>query len=106
MLDLTVLVDKYFEIKMPNGDVVSIKKPTQKMALILSNNAEMLEAQKNSDIETMLSKVNEKVAIILNHNKEGKVFTNDELNLLNYDMIQAIVNGYLNWVKELNNNPN
>lgn len=106
MLDLTVLVDKYFEIKMPNGEVVSIKKPTQKMALILSNNAEMLEAQKNSDVETMLSKVNEKVAIILNHNKEGKVFKDDELNSLNYDMIQAIVNGYLNWVKELNNNPN
>ncbi|MDK0734739.1 hypothetical protein P7A61_04055 [Clostridium perfringens] len=106
MLDLTVLVDKCFEIKMPNGEVVSIKKPTQKMALILSNNAAMLEAQKNSDVETMLSKVNEKVAVILNHNKEGKVFTNDELNSLNYDMIQAIVNGYLNWVKELNNNPN
>ncbi len=106
MLDLTVLVDKYFEIKMPNGEVVSIKKPTQKMALDLSNNKELIEAEKNKDIEKVIKIINDRVMIVLNHNKEGRVFKAEELTDLNLDIIKLIVEGYLQWVKDLNNNPN
>lgn len=106
MLDLTVLVDKYFEIKMPNGEVVSIKKPTQKMALDLSNNKELIEAEENKDIEKVIKIINDRVMIVLNHNKEGRVFKAEELTDLNLDIIKLIVEGYLQWVKDLNNNPN
>lgn len=106
MLDLTVLVEKYFEIKMPNGEVVSIKKPTQKMALDLSNNKELIEAEKNKDIEKVIKIINDRVMIVLNHNKEGRVFKAEELTDLNLDIIKLIVEGYLQWVKDLNNNPN
>lgn len=106
MLDLTVLVDKCFEIKMLNGEVVSIKKPTQKMALDLSNNKELIEAEKNKDIEKVIKIINDRVMIVLNHNKEGRVFKAEELTDLNLDIIKLIVEGYLQWVKDLNNNPN
>lgn len=106
MLDLTVLVEKYFEIKMPNGEVVSIKKPTQKMALDLSNNKELIEAEENKDIEKVIKIINNRVMIVLNHNKEGRVFKAEELTDLNLDIIKLIVEGYLQWVKDLNNNPN
>ena len=106
MLDLTVLVEKYFEIKMPDGEVVSIKKPTQKMALDLSNNKELIEAEKNKDIEKVIKIINDRVMIVLNHNKEGRVFKAEELTDLNLDIIKLIVEGYLQWVKDLNNNPN
>ncbi|MBI6050340.1 hypothetical protein [Clostridium perfringens] len=106
MLDLTVLVEKYFEIKMPNGEVVSIKKPTQKMALDLSNNKELIEAEENKDIEKVIKIINDRVMIVLNHNKEGRVFKAEELTDLNLDIIKLIVEGYLQWVKDLNNNPN
>ncbi|HAT4108323.1 hypothetical protein ACEE25_13635 [Clostridium perfringens] len=106
MLDLTVLVEKCFEIKMPNGEVVSIKKPTQKMALDLSNNKELIEAEKNKDIEKVIKIINDRVMIVLNHNKEGRVFKAEELTDLNLDIIKLIVEGYLQWVKDLNNNPN
>ena len=106
MLDLTVLVEKCFEIKMPNGEVVSIKKPTQKMALDLSNNKELIEAEENKDIEKVIKIINDRVMIVLNHNKEGRVFKAEELTDLNLDIIKLIVEGYLQWVKDLNNNPN
>lgn len=106
MLDLTVLVEKCFEIKMPNGEVVSIKKPTQRMALDLSNNKELIEAEKNKDNEKVIKIINDRVMIVLNHNKEGRVFKAEELTDLNLDIIKLIVEGYLQWVKDLNNNPN
>lgn len=106
MLDLSVLTEKYFEIKMPNGEVLEIKKPTQKMALEFSNNKEFIKAQNSNDMETVLKIAMNRVETILNHNKEGKKISKDELAGLSFDMINLIVESYIKWVQEVNSNPN
>lgn len=106
MLDLSVLKEKYFEIKMPNGEVLEIKKPTQRMALEFSNNKELIQAQKDQDVEKILRLTLNKVEDILNHNRTGKKISREEVDALTFDMIQLIVEEYLKWVKEVNSNPN
>lgn len=106
MLDLSVLTEVYFEIKMPNGEVLEIKKPTQKMALEFANNKEIVKAQNNQDIDKILKITLNRVETILNHNRAGKKVTKEELEALSFDMIHLIVEKYMLWVRELNNNPN
>lgn len=105
MLDLTVLVEKFFEIKMPNGEIISIKKPTQALAISLSNNSDLEEAKSKGEIEKVLEIVIDKVILILNNNKEGRVFKIEDIKDFDLNIIKIIVEEYLKWVEGLNNNP-
>lgn len=106
MLDLTVFREQFFEIKMPNGEIVEIRKPTQKLALLLGDCQEVIRAQKENDVNAIMQDINKRVLLILNHNKSGRKFVEEEICEFEIDLVRAIIEGYLEWVKQLNSNPN
>lgn len=107
MLDLTILNQNYFEIKMLDGSILNLKKLTQKMLLKTTFlDKEIEKANKNKEFEKILNLNVDRLHLILNNNKEGKVITKEEIEEFNAEIITAIIVAYSNWMQEFNSNPN
>lgn len=107
MLDLTILNQNYFEIKMLDGSILNLKKLTQKMLLKTTFlDKEIEKANKNKDFEKILNLNVDRLHLILNNNKEGKVITKEEIEEFNAEIITAIIVAYSKWMQEFNSNPN
>lgn len=104
MLDLSVFQEQTLDIKMLDGEVVQIKKPTQAL---------VIEVMKLRNINTkddgveIISVLSDLVYKILNSNKEGKTFTKEFIDkTLDFNMCMAIVQAYGEFIMEIQNNPN
>lgn len=98
ILDLTVYANDTLDITMPDGEVVSVKKPTQGFYLELLNHANSQER----DVEK-LPKI---VLSILNYNTSNRTFTlEDIVEKLTFVMMRGIYNTYVKWMNELTANP-
>lgn len=98
MLDLTTIYkDVYFELKLFDGTVLKIKRPTQSMAEFA------VSLQKIEDDKMALDAVMSFFVRILNRNTTGKVFTVDEIKE-DYDVnvIGLVIRSYFDfWNKEV-----
>ena len=45
MLDLTIYNEKYFEIKMPTGEIINLRKPTQAIVIKMMSTQKGLAKQ-------------------------------------------------------------
>lgn len=100
MLDLTTLKTRYMEMKMIDGKVLQINKPNQRMIKYLS------ELNKG-DSDEQLQKITDLSIMIINNNREGIVYKAKELEKeLNLDMMMAIIESYMKFIKEVLANPN
>lgn len=107
MLDLTIINESYFEIKMLDGSILNLKKMTQKMLLKTTLlDKEIEKANKEKDFEKILNLNVDRLHLILNNNKEGKEVTREEIEEFNAEIITAIIVAYSKWMQEFNNNPN
>ena len=102
MLDLTVLQESYFPIKLLDGATIRLKKPSQGLLLqfIAFKNIQQANLDEQFDAITKLT------AAILSNNAEGRTFTAADLNEYDLVILQAIIQGYIEFLNEVMANPN
>lgn len=97
MLDLTVLQEQTLEIKMLDGSILRIKKPSQKLML------DFIAFEKAIDgveVEEQMKEISELTLSILNNNTAGKHF--EELDLeYDFTIQQAIITAYGRFINEV-----
>ena len=105
MLDLSVLKEKVWDVKLFDGEVLHIKRPSQKMVIEMMGYEETFKKQK--DAKKTIGTFTKMILDILNHNTEGRVFTEEYIDE-NFDLTLglALVQSYMEFVKEVNSNPN
>ena len=103
VLDLSVFAEDTFDITMPNGELVKVRKPTQAIVIALM---ELSQAQKINDSEEIINRMVEFCSVVLNNNKEGKKYSTDWIaDNLDFTMVSAIVQGYSEFIAEIQSNP-
>lgn len=105
MLDLSVYKSQYYPVKIDDNTVIHLETPKRKqlkkiMTLTKNLNGESLS---DEDIDSLY----EAVAIAFNKNKEGRKFSEDELDdVLSFNALYAFFEGYYTWVAENVNSKN
>ncbi len=107
MLDLSIIADSYFDLKLVDGRIIYIKKLNQKQVIAMTAmDKEIAKANEKKDYEKVLMLNTERMHMILNHNKENIVISKEEVEELNPEMMSAIIIAYTDWMQGINNNPN
>ena len=104
MLDLSVLREKTWELKMFGGEILNIKRPTQKMVI------EMMGFEEIAQKKEVVATIDGFAAIlldILNNNTNGRVYE-QEYVMENFDFAvgMAVIEEYIKFATEINSNPN
>lgn len=102
MLDLSCYIEKTIDLKMPDGKILSLPKPTQKIAIFMMGIAESSKASP----EDAVKNVNDLTTMILNTNKQGFHYSAAEIANMPLDMQYAIIREYNSFLNELISNPN
>jgi hypothetical protein len=106
MLDLNVFQDRFFDIKLFDGEVIHLPKPTQATILKLTKLEGDIKKH-GEDSEKLLASFTELILHILNTNKEGRKFTAKWVDdNLNFSMNKAILEGYMEFANDLTSDPN
>lgn len=93
MIDLTVNKNRFYEIKMPDGEVLKIKRPTQKMLLKM---AAMQHSITDTNLEDSLESIFNLTVEILNWNTIGNTYTFDDLSdYISFQTAVLIIKEYL-----------
>ena len=93
MLDLTTRTSskKLYELKMPDGKLLTLKLPTQGLLMKLQE----VMTHKDDTMEA-LAAINDLIVTILNLNTQGIKYTQEQIGeLLDLDMIVLVVQDYL-----------
>lgn len=106
MLDLNVLAQETLDIKLLDGEMVYIKKPSK--GLLIELNKADLKMAKETDFEKMVEMLERITAKILSNNTSKKMFTAEQLEELDidYSLQTQIFKVYLEFVAKSLNNPN
>lgn len=103
-LDLTMFDSNTWDVTLPNGDVVNVKKPTQKMFVLLEQKIKKVSSE--TDTLKQLDKLIDLTELILSNNKGNIKIDKSVLESLTVDMLHAIYYGYMQFVHEIASNPN
>ena len=107
MLDLSIIVEQYFELKLLDGRIINLKKLTQGMLITTTAIDKAIEkANKAKEYEKILNLNIDRLELILNHNKEGIKISKEEIEELTPDIMSAIIIAYSEWMQGINNDPN
>lgn len=106
MLDLSVLAQETLDIKLLDGEIVHIKKPSK--GLLIELNKADLEMEKETNFEKMVEMLERITAKILSNNTSKKMFVAEQLEELDidYSLQTQIFKAYLEFVTKSLNNPN
>ena len=94
MLDLTTRTasKKLYEIKMPDGQELKLKLPTQSLLMKLND----IQVYVERDPLQALTAVNNLVVQILNNNTQGVKYTDEQImDMLDLDTLVLIIQDYL-----------
>jgi len=111
MLDLSVFKKEYLEIKLFDGSVVNIGKPSQRLVIdmmAVQQTFEDLNANpENHKVEDILNEFNQILLKILNNNKEEKKFTIKYIES-NFDLEigNVFISEYMEFVNQIQNRKN
>ena len=103
VLDLTAFIEETLDVKMPNGEVVSLKKPTERMVIAMIN---LREKANSADAKEQLAAISEMILLILNSNTNGKKFVEEDIEDLNIPMRTAIIRAYSSYITGIQSDPN
>lgn len=94
MLDLTTISGNAYEIKLLDGKVYHLKRPTQQLFTTLLGLTKYTEGD---NTEELLSVTSQLLLRILNRNVEGVQFTQDDLDEQGYDFViaMAVITDYI-----------
>lgn len=89
MIDLSREIEKPYEIKMFDGTILQIKKPSQEMLL------EIVKLQNTDNIELALNAMSDILLKILNRNMNDRKYTKKDMNDFSVDIMSAVIQDYL-----------
>lgn len=110
MFDMTTLVSRYFELKLPNGKEIKVKPPKMKVLKNILKLSKSIQNITSVDGETggdAIGALTEVLSISLSNNVENVKISEDELNdMLDLVQMMELFTSYFNWVGEINNSKN
>lgn len=101
LMDLSVYDNQTMKVKLLNGTIINVFKPTQKTVILISG-LQRIDQNNKEEVEEALNRL---VYIILNANEEGYEIDKAEVAGYSLTMKINIVNGYTSWLNELLENP-
>lgn len=105
MLDLSVLKDKTYDIKLENGEVLHINKPTQRMMKTVIEMSEVMQTG-IADLEK-IDKLFDFVTTIFNYNRDDKKFKKAQMeDMFDIAVAMYIVQDYLKFTSNVLADPN
>lgn len=105
MLDLSTLKNKYYELKMFDGEVLRIERPSQKMVIEMMGYEDKLKDLE--DKKGILDAFIDTLFDILNNNVDGKKFTKKWIaESFDFSIGMALVEDYMQFVSKINSDPN
>lgn len=102
ILDLKPFVDETLDIKMADGAVLRIPKPSQKMVIKILN---LDTIDENTPEEKALEALNALAGDILNSNIDAAVITADSVAQMGLESKIAIINAYTQFMRKLQADP-
>lgn len=103
IVDLSVFENQTLDIKLPDGELIKISKPTQRMAVKLMSFQRLNDATLPEDL---VAAVDNMALSILGSNENMRVFTSKDIEALNFPMKMALIDAYSKFLMGLQNNPN
>lgn len=103
ILDLSSFIETTLDVKMPNGDTIHLRKPTQKMVITMLRLREDAAA---ADPEKQLAVIDDCIYEILNTNNDGKTYTKEDVANLSIAMKSALIKGYSEFIAGIQSDPN
>lgn len=95
MLDLASVNNKYYEVKLIDGTLLKLKRPTQAMQNSLLT---LKDAGSENAINSMLALF----IRIINRNTENKIFTSDDFEDYDIALTTLVIKDYFEfWSKEV-----
>ena len=102
ILDLAAFSEETLDIRMDDGRIIHLKKPTQALAIAM---LQLRHMNDNTPPEAALAMQNNVVHKIMNHNADGVAFSFESIAALTLPVKNAIVAGYAGFAQELVENP-
>ena len=105
MLDLSVYKSRYYEVKLDKNTIINIEPPKRKQLKKVLSLTKSVNEQNFDDGD--IDNLYEAAEIALSKNKEGKIFTADDIeNYLDLAALVAFFDGYYSWVMDNVNQKN
>lgn len=102
ILDLSAFRDETADIRMADGNVLHLKKPTEALVIELLQLRYVDGASMSVELLTALNRV---CTAILNNNADGVAFTREAVAALQLDQKAAVVQAYTDFATRLQANP-
>ncbi len=102
ILDLTVFKKETLDIKMMDGQVLHIRKPSQNMVIEI---IKFRDINMNAGAEKIVAASDSLVLMILNDNTDGVTMDAKSVAALDYEIKVAILEGYAAFVNKVQSNP-
>ncbi|UVX70647.1 MAG: hypothetical protein [Bacteriophage sp.] len=108
MLDLSVFKEKTFELKLFDGEVLNLKRPSHRQVINMMAYEQTFKNKNNhKNVEKMVSTFSQMILDILNNNVEGKTFDQDYVEeYFDFNLGMTLVQAYMEFVQEINSDPN
>lgn len=102
LLDLSVYKEETADIRMTDGRLLHLRKPSQRLVIEMLQLGRLTEEMQPEAIADALDRV---TAEILNNNADGIPIRRESVEALTLDMKLAIVNAYSEFATRLQGNP-
>lgn len=102
VLDLSVFSAITLDIKLPDGRLLKLMKPTQRLVIKLM----ALKSLDVSDSKAIMTALDDMTLDILNSNDSGTIFDMIFVNTLNTAMKSALVRAYTDFITQVQSDPN
>ena len=102
VLDLSVFREETADVRMADGSVLHLKKPTQRMVIHM---LEMKDVDADSPALEILGTLDRVTGEILNNNADGVSFDAKTVSALPTDMKVSVLQAYSDWAVQLQSNP-
>lgn len=102
VLDLSAYAEETADIRLADGNVLHLKKPTELMVIHLM---QLKGVDENSDPTLILTTLNRITTEILNCNTDGVTFAYKDVAMMETAQKAAIMESYSRWATELQSNP-
>lgn len=102
-LDLSVFEEQYLDVKLADGRLLQLCKPTQ---AIVINMLKFQNINENTNPNEIIDAVDEITFDILSTDKDGLVVTKETVAEMNLRMKLALIQEYGKFISEVQSNPN
>lgn len=102
VLDLSAYVEETADVRLADGNVLHLKKPTELMVIHMM---QMKDIDENANPVEILTALNRITMEILNCNTDGVTFDYRTVSQMETGSKTAVVQAYSSWATQLQSNP-